>query len=97
MSTMGGGRKTKLQICSGMVGAEKGKDIDTHDTGQEQGGKPKTFARLDCRWDDAKSTPEHLDELYAMHRANHTWTLNDAKSLTNYTPRVIKSYNQNGL
>ena len=41
MSTMGGGRKTKLQIYSGMVGAEKGKDIDTHDTGQEQGGKPK--------------------------------------------------------
>jgi hypothetical protein len=79
-----------------MVGAGKGKDIDTHDTGQQQGGKPKHVysARLDCRWGDAKSTPEHLDELYVMHSANHTWTL---KSLTNYTPRVIESYNQNGL
>jgi hypothetical protein len=82
-----------------MVGAGKGKDIDTHDTGQQQGGKPKHVysARLDCRWGDAKSTPEHLDELYAMHRANHTRTLNYAKSLTNYTPRVNESYNQNCL
>ena len=66
-------------------------------TKARQKAKTYLFARLDGRWGDAKGTPEHLDELYAMHRANHTWTLNDAKSLTNYTPRVIESYNQNGL
>jgi hypothetical protein len=55
------------------------------------------FAKLDCRSGNAKSTPEHLDKFYAMHRTNHTWTLNDAKSLTNFTPSVIQSCIQNGL
>jgi hypothetical protein len=77
-----------------MVGAEKGKEIDTRDTGQEQGRKPK---HVYSRGLTAGRTPEHLDELYAMHLANHMWTLKYAKSLTNYTPRVIESCYQKDL